>query len=137
MITGIHHINFLVRDLEAGIERYESTLGIAKFKRDELTQRGVRTARVKLGNTWLILVQPLTNDSVPGKHLAKFGEGFFLLSLETDDLESEIVRIEDNGGELSGPMRYGLDDWEVQDLSLNQFFGAQIQLTSERTKSNK
>jgi len=91
-----------------------------------LTQRGVRTARVKLGNTWLILVQPLTNDSVPGKHLAKFGEGFFLLSLETDDLESEIVRIEDNGGELSGPMRYGLDDWEVQDLSLNQFFGAQM-----------
>lgn len=131
MITGIHHINFVVRDLEVAIQRYESTLGLPKFERGELQQRGVKTARVKLGDTWLILVQPLDRDSVPGQHLEKYGEGFFLLSLETNSLNNAINHVENNNGVLIGPTRSGLDNWQVQDLSLEQFFGTQIQLTEE------
>ncbi len=137
MITGIHHINFLVRDLEVAIHHYQSILGLPAFERDELAQRGVRTARVKVGGTWLILVQPLIADSVPGKHLEEFGEGFFLLSLETEDLDGAISRVKKSNGALSGPKRFGLDDWEVQDLSPDPFFGAQIQLIEERNKTAK
>jgi len=131
LITSIHHINFLVHDLEAAVERYRATLGLAEFKIDTLNQRGVRTARVKLGDTWLILVQPLDPDSVPGKHLSEFGEGFFLLSLATDNLADSLETIEKSGAKTTGASRQGLDGWQVQDLDKEQFFGAQIQLTEE------
>lgn len=137
MISGIHHINFLVRDLDKAIHHYESILGLPTFKKDQLRQRGVKTARVKLGETWLILVQPLDSDGVPAKHLEKFGEGFFLLSLETDNLEQSIKDITENNGELSGPIRSGLDDWQVQDLNPKQFFGTQIQIVEDRGKSTE
>ena len=63
---SIHHLNFIVRDLEAAIPVWERILGAPVARRDELTERGVIAARFRLGDTWLVLVQPTREDSVPG-----------------------------------------------------------------------
>ena len=76
MIKNIHHINFLVTELNRGIERFEK-LGLGPFHRDPLPNRGVETARAKVGATWLVLVQPTDPNGAPGRHLAEHGEGFF------------------------------------------------------------
>lgn len=132
MITHIHHVNFLVHDLNRAITQYTSLLGGATFERDELSQRSVQTARAKVGDTWLILVQPTDADSVPARHLAQYGEGFFLLSLATDDIDSEQQRItRDTDIEFQTPERRGLDNWRVRDMPVEAFFGAQLQLTQE------
>ena len=53
-MTGIiHHINFLVRDLDAAIPMYEKLLGRAVERRDHLPGRGVDIAGFRLGDTWL------------------------------------------------------------------------------------
>lgn len=132
MISHIHHINFLVRDLDAAVERYQHSLGLDAFIFDSLVGRAVRTARVKLGNTWLVLVQPMDTESVPAKHLEKHGEGFFLISLATDDLEKQLEQLESRGCDMGhSQKRQGLDNWLVADLPINDFFGAQLQLTQE------
>jgi len=140
MISHIHHINFLVRDLDLAIARYQCLLGDIQFELDELKHRTVKTARVKLGSTWLILVQPLDDNSVPAQHLAKYGEGFFLMSLATTDLPNEKRRIEsefqtnlDTTIDFQTPQRTGLDGWQVIDFPLQQFFGAQLQLTQDKS----
>ena len=79
-IKKIHHINFLVNDINEGIARYRDLLGIDGFILDELPGRGVITARVALGDQWLVLVQPADHDGIAGRHLAQHGEGFFLIS---------------------------------------------------------
>lgn len=126
MTQRIHHINFLVRDLERAIASWHALLGRAPDSRDHLAGRGVDIARFRLGETWLVLVQPVRNGTEPARHLAEHGEGFFLISLGVDDLAAEADRLGD--GCFSGPVRDGLDDWRIRDLDPAEFAGVQVQL---------
>ena len=128
----IHHINFLFRDLDAAMERFETLFGLGPFRVDELIERGVRTARVRLGDAWLVLVAPTRADSVPGRYLDAHGEGFFLLSLGVPDLAAAIAAMNTRlpAGEM-GPVRRGLDEWQVADLPVDSTFGIQLQLTED------
>ena len=58
MVKRVHHINFLVKNLEQAVDRYQQLLGVTITERDELPDRGVRIARVLAGETWIVLVQP-------------------------------------------------------------------------------
>ncbi|MGI9343480.1 MAG: VOC family protein [Gammaproteobacteria bacterium] len=125
MVTDIHHINFLVRDLKTAIPQWERILGRSIDRRDRLDGRNVDLAQFLVDGTWIVLVQP-TGPGVPADHLEANGEGFFLMSLGVDSLDGETGRI---GAELlHGEERAGLDDWRVQDLDRKQTFGAQLQL---------
>lgn len=132
----IHHINFVVEDLEAAVERFERILGQNVERRDGLPGRGALTARFKLGPTWLVLVQPTDPDGVPGRHLAAHGEGFFLCSLGVDDLDATADRLREAGVGLAGPPRRGLDNWRVQDLLPDYSLGEQFQITEELAGSD-
>jgi methylmalonyl-CoA/ethylmalonyl-CoA epimerase len=75
-------------------------------------------------------VQPTNPDSVPGRHLAEHGEGFFLISFQVDDVESASATLQERGGRLlQKAPRQGLDDWRVIDLDPADTFGAQMQFT--------
>lgn len=129
MINRIHHINFLVKDLESAVERYQALLGDVELHYDDLEDRGVRTARFRLGESWLVLVQPISKDTVPARHLAQHGEGFFLLSLGVASLTDAIDEMSARGGRFATDLpRRGLEDWLVKDLDDQQFFGVQLQL---------
>lgn len=125
MVRRVHHINFIVRDLEAAVGRYEEILDMPVTSRDHLDERGVDIARFRLGETWIILLQPTRSDTEPARFLAANGEGFFLMSLEVDSLADEASRL---GTEMvQGSERAGLDDWRVMDLDPGKTHGAQLQ----------
>ena len=128
----IHHINFVVSNLVQAVERFERILGMPVASQDALPKRGALTARFKLGRAWLVLVQPVDPDGVPGRHLAEHGEGFFLCSFGVDDLGVSLDRLAEAGIPLAGPTRRGLDNWHVQDLDPAYSLGEQLQLTEER-----
>jgi methylmalonyl-CoA/ethylmalonyl-CoA epimerase len=115
MVRSIHHLNFIVADLEAAIPRWEQRLGLPVAHRDVLPERGVTAARFRVGDTWLVLVQPTRADSVPGRFLAEHGEGVFLLSFGVDSLATAAELLGDAA--FSGPVRSGADDWQVRDLA--------------------
>ena len=127
--THVHHVNFLYRDLDAAVARFEK-LGFGPFLREDLDERGVRTARVQIGPTWFVLVSPTRPDSVPGRHLARHGEGFFLISVGVDDLDRAMADIE-AGGCPVGPPRRGLAGWRVADLTGERTQGLALQLTED------
>ena len=136
LLTRVHHINLLVRDLDAAVARYRDALGIGSFEWGELPQRGVRTARFRAGESWIVLVQPTDPDSVPGRHLALHGEGLFLLSLGVDSLASAREQVLAGGGAfLQDEPRSGLEGWQVLDLDPAAFSGASLQLTEEKATS--
>ena len=76
MITGIHHINFLVYNLDTAVSRYSALLGGTSFEYADLVDRGVRTAKADVGGTWLVLVQPLTPRVLLGNILLSMGKVF-------------------------------------------------------------
>jgi methylmalonyl-CoA/ethylmalonyl-CoA epimerase len=109
---GIHHINFVVRDLDEAMPRFEQALNLEPFDVLDHAPRGARIARSRIGGSWLVLVAPYDANSVPGRFLEENGEGFFLLSLGVDEIASP---------------RDGILDWQVKDVG--EVHGALFQLT--------
>ena len=129
MLKKVHHINFLVIDLEEASSRYRSIFGVEPGKIEFLPERGVKLARFRLDNIWIILIQPTDPDGMPARHLASEGEGFFLMSFQVDDIESAAAAVKNQGCDvLDKTPRQGLDDWKVVDIDPQDTFGARFQL---------
>jgi methylmalonyl-CoA/ethylmalonyl-CoA epimerase len=133
MIKRIHHINFIVRNLEAAVERYSDLFGVQIGSPESLPHRGVKLARFRLAEIWVVLVQPLDPLGKPAQYLEKHGEGFFLMSCQVDDVREVAQHASAKGiGVVNGEPRQGLDDWQVIDLNPDDLFGATIQLVETR-----
>ena len=129
-LKSIHHINFIVENLEEAMGKYQAFLGLGPFEVENLPERGARTARLNLGGTWLVVVSPTRPDSVPGRFLASQGEGFFLLSFGVSDLNSALGYYERKGLLSEGAgIRNGLMDWRVVDLQTENLLGSKFHLT--------
>ena len=133
MLKRVHHINFVVHDLEAAVTKYQELFKLENCEYLDHPHRLVKTARFKLGETWIILLQPLDSESTPGQHLQQHGEGFFLISYEVENLSAAMKNIEDKGGSLEDERaRAGILNWQVADLDPDATFGARIQLVEEK-----
>ncbi len=97
VLNCVHHINFIVADLDAAVEAYQSTLGLGPFEYEEIPQRGVATARARVGDAWIVLVSPHAEHSVAGRHLKDHGEGFFLMSFGVDNLDQAVAELVQRG----------------------------------------
>ena len=128
--TRIHHINFVVHDLEEAMARFERALGVDPFQVIDYQPRDARVARTRVGESWLVLVSPYDPASVPGRYLAEHGEGFFLLSLGYEDIVQQLERLESEGIEaIDMAPRDGILDWRVADIG--DLHGAKMQLTDD------
>lgn len=131
MINKIHHINFVVKDIDLSVEKYKSILAIDDVVFDDLPERGVKTAHFTVGEVIIILIQPV-KPGVPATFLKENGEGFFLMSFEVESLDVELARIEKAGIKLdSKGTRKGLKNWLVHDIDVKESFGVQLQLCEE------
>jgi hypothetical protein len=86
-VLSLHHVTWVVADLEAAIAALAPLAGAVV--REPLPQRGVVTARVRFGEAWLVLVQPL-GPGAPAERLAHSGEGPMLLSFRVASLETAL-----------------------------------------------
>lgn len=128
VLKNIHHLNFVVTDLDEAATAYQRMLGVGPFKRDDLPDRGVSTARVKIGDTWIVLVSPQRDDCDVARYLETHGEGFFLMSFGVDDLDQAISKLAERGT-VAGDTRTGLCDWRIVDLKTEAELGVRFHLT--------
>lgn len=131
VLKNIHHLTFVVEDLEGAVSAYQRKLGLEPFQYDELKSRGVTTARVKVGDVWIVLVSPQDDDSEVAMHLAANGEGLLLMSFGVDDLDQAIADLATRGTSAS-ERRIGLDDWKIADLDT----AAELKVNCHLTQSD-
>jgi len=124
MITHIHHLNFVVNDLDVSIAYFSKLLATVPTL-ETLPERKVKTARYQVGQTYLVLVEPTTTNGVVAEILQNKGEGIFLLSFATESIDEALLRLEI----AYKNKRSGLDGWSISDLSPCEEFGAILQLT--------
>jgi len=133
MLQKVHHINFLVKDLDRAVSQYEKLFGVTIRHRERLESRGVETARFRVGEVWIILVQPFDPNCVPGKHLEEHGEGFFLISYQVEDAERAAETVIARGGSvLNSTPRRGLEDWKLIDIDPAETMGVPSQLVESK-----
>jgi methylmalonyl-CoA/ethylmalonyl-CoA epimerase len=130
-VNGIHHLTFAVRSVQQASAAWSKLLATEPVF-EELSARQARSARFRVGTTWVVFVEPTDPDSEIAKHLAARGEGLLLVSLDVPALDEALGEPPISGISNQGPPRHGLQQWRVQDLALDGFSAAIVQLCEDQ-----
>ena len=126
----IDHIAIAVNDVEESAKIYQQALGVDEIEFETIESEGVKVAIIALENGRIELMQP-TNDSSPiKKFLDKKGQGLHHMALDTDNIESEVERMEGCGIQFLGKIRPGSAGTKVTFIHPKSLNGVLAELCS-------
>jgi methylmalonyl-CoA/ethylmalonyl-CoA epimerase len=100
MITKISHIGIAVKDLNSSKELYEKLFQTAPFGEEVVESQKVKVVKFKVGESTIELLEPTSPDSPIMKFIEKRGEGIHHIAYESDDIEKDLARLDEQGFEL-------------------------------------
>lgn len=112
MTLSIDHIAIAVKDIEAAAKRYSEALG-ADVTFETVESEGVRVAIIHLQNARVELISPIGDEGSIAAFLEKKGDGLHHVALRTDDITSEVSRMESCGLEFLGKVREGSENTKI------------------------
>ena len=80
----------VVPNLEEAYRFWRDTLGLEFTKSATIEEQGVKAALLKVGDSEIELLEPLSPDNGVGKFLARRGGGLHHLCFETDNVGREL-----------------------------------------------
>lgn len=111
-ILRIDHIAVAVKDVDAGIARYQKILGAEVIDRAELSLMGNRmtAAYLRIGDGLVVLDGAVQPDGFIAKFIEKRGEGLHHIGIVVDDLDEYVRELEAAGVRIAhreslGPLR--------------------------------
>lgn len=95
VIRRLDHVAILVTDTDTALRHFRDRLGLRVAHDERITKPPARLTYLDLGNAYLQLVQPLTDDSPLADTLRASGEGLHHLCFGVDDVAADARRIGD------------------------------------------
>jgi methylmalonyl-CoA/ethylmalonyl-CoA epimerase len=89
-VTKVPYIAVAVKNREAAGRYFVETFGAKIITQGTVAEESYRDALVEIGNFHLYLMEPMEEDSVIGRFLAKKGEGIHHLCFSFSDLGEAI-----------------------------------------------
>lgn len=126
----IDHIAIAVNDVESAVKQYREAFGVTDVEFETIETEGVKVAILHLSNGRIELMQPTDDTSPIKKFLEKKGEGLHHMALETDDIESEVTRMEGCGIQFLGKIRPGSAGTKVTFIHPKSLHGVLAELCS-------
>ena len=126
----IDHIAIAVNDVEVSAKVYQKALGIDEIEFETVESEGVKVAIIPMENGRIELMQPTNDDSPIKKFLDKKGQGLHHMALETDDIDSEVERMEGCGIQFLGKVRPGSAGTKVTFIHPKSLEGVLAELCS-------
>ncbi len=115
MVERVHHIAFIVGNLETSMQQFEETLELDLHTRETMSgDYHLEVAVYELDGLLLELISPTREEGWIYEHWNEHGDGFFHIAFEVPDIEAAVERLHDRGIESDGPNE-GLD-WLVATL---------------------
>ena len=99
MITGVHHVGIVVRNLDEAASIYEN-LGLTVEKITVSEHDGVKIAFMPAAATLIELLEPTKPSNSVARFLESRGEGVHHLAFEVDNIEDHLRRLEQAGATL-------------------------------------
>ena len=97
MIKRLNHVGVIVHDLDDTLKIYERIFGLKPTTVKTAMEGKARVAFVPVGDGEIELIQPLDPNMPQSKFLPTRGQGIHHISLSTDNIESEVVRMRKEG----------------------------------------
>jgi methylmalonyl-CoA/ethylmalonyl-CoA epimerase len=131
MIGRLNHVAIAVRNIDAAIAAYRSTLGAEVTEPTDQPDHGVRVAFVSLPNTKIEFLEPLGENSPIAKFLDKNPDGgMHHVCYEVDDILAARDRLKAGGARVigSGEPKIGAHGKPVLFLHPKDFQGTLVEL---------
>lgn len=100
MITKIHHVGIVVRDMEQAMRFYRDLLGLPVHKMAVMHDQGVKAALLTLGDNEIELLEPVVGDTGIARYLERKGEGLHHVCFQVDDVERDLADLKTSGIEM-------------------------------------
>lgn len=100
MIKDVHHVGIAVRDLDAALALFRDTLELACVKEGEMESRGVRVVMLAAGQSYLEVIQPISDTSPFARYIEERGEGLHHVALWSSDVDEDVAKLRDRGASL-------------------------------------
>jgi len=126
----IDHVAIAVNNVESAAKEYQQVLGVDSVEFETVDSEGVRIAIIHLKNGRIELMEPTSESSPIKKFLEKRGEGLHHISLETDDIEGEVERMQGCGIQFLGKIRSGSAVTKVTFIHPKSLHGVLAELCS-------
>ena len=105
----IHHVGYVVADLDAGITSFGQAFAGAVTHREVMDGQGVEAVMIEGGGGAVELIRPLDAEGAIARFMAKRGEGFHHVAFAVPDLDATLTTLSGRGVELIDPRgRVGL-----------------------------
>jgi len=97
MIKRVDHIGIAVNNIEEALKFWEKSLGLLFAGVEAVETQKVKTAFLPVGEVMVELLEPTDKDSPVASFLEKRGPGIHHIAFYTDDIESELKKLSDEG----------------------------------------
>lgn len=93
----VEHIGIAVKEITNSENLFSKLLHIDAYKNEIVKSEGVSTTFFSIGGTKIELLEATDDDSPIAKFIAKRGEGIHHIAFEVENIESEMIRLRDEG----------------------------------------
>ena len=102
MFNKIHHIAFVVEDIESSMTSFEESYGMELLTRGEITAQyripqEIDVALYQAGDNIVELIEPLSEEGWTYDVLQENGDGWFHIAFAVDDIREGMAELESRG----------------------------------------
>ncbi|MGH8986605.1 MAG: methylmalonyl-CoA epimerase [Acidimicrobiia bacterium] len=132
VLTEIDHVAIAVRDLEGAIAYYRDTYGVDVDHREVVESDSVEEALLKVADSYVQLLTPISDESPVAKYLEKRGEGLHHIAYRVDSCADALARVKAEGHKVIDEVpRPGSRGTTVAFVHPKTAFGTLIELVEE------
>ncbi|MBN8584403.1 MAG: methylmalonyl-CoA epimerase [Ignavibacteria bacterium] len=100
MINKISHLGIAVKDLKTASETYKKLLQSEPSEMEYVAEQKVNVVKFTIGESTIELLEGTSADSPISKFIEKRGEGIHHIAYESDDVKTDLKRLDSEGFEL-------------------------------------
>lgn len=99
MLRGVHHVAYVVADMEKTVEMFERVFGMKPYRREEIERSGQEVALYQLeGGATLEVIRPLHENTLWAEFLRRHGgDGVHHVAYSVDGINQRLLELESKG----------------------------------------
>jgi methylmalonyl-CoA/ethylmalonyl-CoA epimerase len=114
MISKISHLGIAVKNLDIAKEMYRKLLQAEPSEMEYVEEQKVNVVKFKVGESTIELLEGTSEDSPISKFIEKRGEGIHHVAYESDNINTELERLDAGGFDLiNKEPRTGSDNMQI------------------------
>ena len=100
VLNDIDHVGIAVADLDAAVAWYRDTFGATVAHRERIESDGVEEALIKVADSYIQLLTPVTEESPLAKFMARNGEGLHHVGYRVEDCAAVLEQVKESGARV-------------------------------------